>query len=65
MPEVIFAGPEGRLEGRYHPRAEKDAPIALIELGDPAKMILIGAMVLGRLETLAIIALLTPDLWRA
>ncbi|WP_176249866.1 MULTISPECIES: TrkH family potassium uptake protein [unclassified Sulfitobacter] len=42
-----------------------DAPIALIELGDPAKMILIGAMVLGRLETLAIIALLTPDLWRA
>ncbi|MCX8225751.1 MAG: TrkH family potassium uptake protein, partial [Sulfitobacter sp.] len=42
-----------------------DAPIALIELGDPAKVILIGAMVLGRLETLAIIALLTPDLWRA
>ena len=30
MPEVIFAGPEGRLEGRYHPSADKDAPIALI-----------------------------------
>jgi trk system potassium uptake protein TrkH len=28
-------------------------------------MILCAAMVLGRLETLAIIALLTPDLWRA
>jgi len=30
MPEVIFAGPEGRLEGRYHPQAERGAPIALI-----------------------------------
>lgn len=30
MPEVIFPGPEGRLEGRYHPQDEKDAPIALI-----------------------------------
>jgi len=30
MPEVIFAGPEGRLEGRYHPQLQKDAPIALI-----------------------------------
>jgi len=30
MPEVIFAGPEGRLEGRYHPHADRDAPIALI-----------------------------------
>lgn len=42
-----------------------DAPIRLIELSSVAKMILCGAMVLGRLETLAIIALLTPDLWRA
>ena len=41
-----------------------DVPIRLIELGISAKMILCGAMVLGRLETLAIIALLTPDLWR-
>jgi len=30
MPEVHFPGPEGRLEGRYHPLPEKDAPIALI-----------------------------------
>jgi alpha/beta superfamily hydrolase len=30
MPEVIFAGPEGRLEGRYHPNPERTAPIALI-----------------------------------
>ena len=29
MPEVIFPGPEGRLEGRYHP-APKRAPVALI-----------------------------------
>ena len=30
MPEILFTGPEGRLEGRYHPQREKDAPIALI-----------------------------------
>lgn len=42
-----------------------DTPIALIELSLGAKAILCAAMVLGRLETLAIIALLTPDLWRA
>lgn len=42
-----------------------DVPIRLIELSAAAKAILCGAMVLGRLETLAIIALLTPDLWRA
>ncbi len=42
-----------------------DAPIKLIELSQTAKVVLCGAMVLGRLETLAIIALLTPDLWRA
>ena len=42
-----------------------DAPIRLIEMSTSAKLILCGAMVLGRLETLAIIALLTPDLWRS
>jgi trk system potassium uptake protein TrkH len=42
-----------------------EAPIALIQLSDAAKAIVAAAMVLGRLETLAIIALLTPDLWRA
>jgi alpha/beta superfamily hydrolase len=30
MPEVIFPGPDGRLEGRYHPTKDKHAPIALI-----------------------------------
>ena len=30
MPEVIFPGPEGRLEGRYHPQKQKDAPIAIM-----------------------------------
>ena len=29
MPEVIFNGPEGRLEGRYHHSKETNAPIAL------------------------------------
>ncbi|MEL6449737.1 MAG: potassium transporter TrkG [Pseudomonadota bacterium] len=41
-----------------------DAPIRLIELTAAAKAVFTAAMVLGRLETLAIIALLTPDLWR-
>ena len=30
MPEVIFTGPEGRIEGRYHPAAQKNAPLAII-----------------------------------
>ncbi len=30
MPEVIFPGPEGRLEGRYHSQKTKDAPVAII-----------------------------------
>ena len=30
MPEVIFPGPEGRLEGRYHPQRDRDAPIAIV-----------------------------------
>ena len=30
MPEVIFPGPDGRLEGRYHQQKSKDAPIAMI-----------------------------------
>lgn len=43
---------------------DSDTPIRLIELGAAAKGVLCVAMVLGRLETLAIIALFTPDLWR-
>lgn len=30
MPEVIFNGPEGRIEGRYHQAENKSAPAALI-----------------------------------
>ena len=30
MPEVMFAGPDGRLEGRYHHSGESNAPLALI-----------------------------------
>ena len=30
MPEVIFNGPEGRLEGRYHHHPREDAPMALV-----------------------------------
>ena len=35
MPEVIFPGPEGRLEARYHQQKEKDAPIAIVLHPDP------------------------------
>ena len=30
MPEVIFTGPAGRIEGRYHPAGAKHAPIAIV-----------------------------------
>src|SRR3989440_212901 len=30
MPEVIFTGPAGRIEGRYHPARIKHAPIAIV-----------------------------------
>ncbi len=30
MPEVIFAGPSGRLEGRYFPSKKQNAPLALV-----------------------------------
>jgi len=39
-------------------------PINLLEMGIAAKLLFCAAMVLGRLETLAIIALLNPALWR-
>ena len=39
-------------------------PIQLVALSDTARMILSAAMVLGRLETIAIIALLNPEFWR-
>ena len=30
MPEVIFTGPAGRIEARYHPARQKNAPIAIV-----------------------------------
>jgi trk system potassium uptake protein TrkH len=42
-----------------------ESPISLAELDPFAQAVFCAAMVLGRLETLAIIALLTPDLWRS
>lgn len=42
-----------------------EAPILLATLEAGAKGILMAAMVLGRLETLAIIALLNPEFWRS
>ncbi|MBE0454231.1 TrkH family potassium uptake protein [Roseovarius autotrophicus] len=41
-----------------------EVPIRLVELGPGAKIIYAGAMVLGRVETLALIALLNPAAWR-
>ena len=41
-----------------------ETPIVLLELAPGAKLVLCVAMVLGRMETLAIIALLNPGFWR-
>ncbi len=44
--------------------AAVETPLNLLEMEAGAKLVLCAAMVLGRLETLAIIALLNPGLWR-
>jgi len=41
-----------------------ESPIAYIALSDAAKLILSGAMILGRMETLVLIALFNPGFWR-
>ncbi|MGG7644663.1 TrkH family potassium uptake protein [Rhodovulum sp. YNF3179] len=41
-----------------------ETPLSYGTLTDAAKLMLSGAMILGRLETLVIIALLNPDFWR-
>ena len=46
-------------------QAGVESPVEIIGLGRPAKAILMAAMVLGRMETLALIALLNPDSWRS
>ena len=37
MPEVIFPGPEGRLEGRYQPASRPRAPVAILLQPHPAQ----------------------------
>ncbi len=39
-------------------------PISYGDLSSAAKLILSAAMIVGRLETLAIVALMNPDIWR-
>ena len=39
-------------------------PLSWAELDTAARAVTVVAMVLGRLETLAIIALLNPEFWR-
>jgi trk system potassium uptake protein TrkH len=41
-----------------------ETPIAYSGIPDAAKVVLAAAMILGRLETLAIIALLNPEIWQ-
>lgn len=45
--------------------AATEPSLTYAALGDGAKMVLAAAMVLGRLETLAIIAFFNPEFWRA
>ncbi|MBK1635053.1 TrkH family potassium uptake protein [Rhodovulum adriaticum] len=45
--------------------AAADPALSYAALGDDARMVLAAAMVLGRLETLAIIALMNPEFWRS
>ncbi len=44
--------------------AASETPVSLVDLDALGKLILCAAMVVGRLETLAIIALMNPVLWR-
>jgi trk system potassium uptake protein TrkH len=41
-----------------------ETPLSYADLGAAAKCVLAATMVLGRLEMLAIVALLNPDFWR-
>ena len=44
--------------------AAAETPIDLIAQTAPVKAVLMAAMILGRLEMLAIVVMLTPDAWR-
>ena len=41
-----------------------DSALVVAEFPASVKLVLCGAMVLGRIEALAIIALISPNLWR-
>ena len=41
-----------------------ETPLSYVGLSGAAQVVLAAAMIVGRLETLAIIALLAPDMWR-
>ena len=53
---LTTAGPLTQIAGEF--------PIAISSLGVAEKLILCAAMTFGRLEALAIIALISPDLWQ-
>lgn len=54
---IATAGPLASVAG--------EVPISYIALSDPAKFILVAAMVIGRMETLVFIAILNPSFWRS
>jgi alpha/beta superfamily hydrolase len=51
MPEVILAGPEGRLEGRYQPGNGARAPVAIILQPHPAQGTMNHPIVLALYQT--------------
>ncbi|MBO9401629.1 TrkH family potassium uptake protein [Shimia sp. R9_1] len=53
---LTTAGPLTQVAGEF--------PIAISSLGPVEKLILCAAMIAGRLEALAVIALISPDLWQ-
>ncbi len=53
MPEVILAGPEGRLEGRYQPGNGPRAPVAIILQPHPAQGTMNHPIVLALYQTFA------------
>ena len=51
MPEVIFTGPEGRLEGRYQPASRPRAPVAILLQGHPTQGTMNHPIVLAMYQT--------------
>ena len=51
-------------ESAFLAEVAAEDPIAISGITDAAKFILMLTMALGRLEAMAIIALLNPDIWR-